>query len=351
MDNVKSKMHAAVLHGPMDLRLEQVDRPIRRDDEALVRIAVNGLCGSDIHFYKEGRLGPFVVDRPYIPGHEAVGAVVEIGDNGFGLSEGDRVTIEPGIACRKCRYCKSGRYNLCPDVTFLSAPPVNGTFAEYIAVPWDFLFKVPDSLPDEEAALVEPLSVGIQACNRASLKPGMSFAVIGAGPIGLITYLAATAYGAGPGIVLDIQQDRLDFAQSLGAFLCIDTRSANAVEATLSATEDGVDVVFDCTGSSQACGITPKLAVRGGVVVVVGWPELPQFPFPMEIVLEKELDVRGVNRYCNTYPIAIKLLAERRVNLGRLISHRFTFESVVDAFRFASENPSKITKVVVTNTP
>src|SRR6056297_3663717 len=211
-----SKMNAAVLHGPNDLRFEVVERPIPKDDEALVSISVNGICGSDIHFFKEGRLGPFVVDRPYIPGHEAAGRVVRVGSSAAGIREGDRVAIEPGIPCRRCRHCKTGRYNLCRSVRFLSAPPENGTFAEYVAVPGDFLHPLPDSLTDEDGAFLEPLSVAIQACNRAGITAGSTFVVLGAGPIGLITALAARAYGATPLGIVDVNERRLEFARGLG---------------------------------------------------------------------------------------------------------------------------------------
>ncbi|MFW6288875.1 MAG: NAD(P)-dependent alcohol dehydrogenase [Spirochaetota bacterium] len=343
-----TKMNAAVLHGPNDLRFEVVDRPIPGEDEALVAISVNGICGSDIHFFKEGRLGPFVVDQPYIPGHEAVGRVVQIGPSAAGVREGDRVAIEPGIPCRRCRHCKSGRYNLCRSVRFLSAPPENGTFAEYAALPADFLHRVPDTMSDEEAAFAEPLSVAIQACNRGALKPATSFAVLGAGPIGLITYLTAVAYGAGPGIIVDLNPNRLEFARSLAGMQTVNPAIDDVVQSVLSMTEaTGVDTVFDCTGSSKAASLAPELAAAGGVVVLVGWPEVARPEFPLETILEKELDVRGVNRYCNTFPAAIRLLGERRVDLRPLISHRFAFSSVVDAFSFAARSPSETIKVMV----
>ncbi|TVQ23082.1 MAG: NAD(P)-dependent alcohol dehydrogenase [Spirochaetaceae bacterium] len=340
-------MNAAVLHGPNDLRFEVVERPIPKEDEALVAIAVNGICGSDIHFFKEGRLGPFVVDRPYIPGHEAAGRVDRVGASAAGIREGDRVAIEPGIPCRRCRHCKTGRYNLCRNVRFLSAPPENGTFAEYAAVPADFLHRIPDTMSDEEAAFAEPLSVAIQACNRAALKPATSFVVLGAGPIGLITYLTAVAYGAGPGIIVDLNANRLEFARSLSGVQTLNPVVDDVVRSVVDATDGGAGTVFDCTGSSKAAALAPELAAAGGVVVLVGWPEVANPEFPLETILEKEIDVRGVNRYCNTFPAAIMLLSERRVDLRPLISHRFAFSSVVDAFSFAAGSPSETIKVMV----
>ena len=344
------KMAAAILHGPGDLRYEDCQTPTPRADEVLVRVSVNGLCGSDIHFFERGELGPFKVTSPYIPGHEACGVVVRSADGAESPAIGQRVAIEPGIPCRRCELCKTGRYNLCADVVFLSAPPVNGTFAEYVAVAADFAHSVPNTVTDEAAAFVEPVSVGIQACKRAGLKAGDSIAILGAGPIGLVTLLVARAFGAADVFVVDILENRVKFAQELGATDAIDAGHQSPVERIRQATDGrGIDVVFDTSGSSDACRLAPQLAKRGGVVTLVGWPETSDFAYPVELILEKELDVRGVNRYCNTYPRAISLLASGQINVEPLVSHRFPFEQVVDAFRFASEHRASAIKIMVTN--
>ena len=345
-------MRAAVLHGAGDLRFEKVDRPRAQEGEALVRIRANGLCGSDIHFYEAGRLGPFIVDRPYIPGHEAAGEIVEVRDDSRsrgGLSVGTRVVIEPGIPCRRCSYCRTGLYNLCTNVRFLSAPPENGTFAEYAALATDFCYPVPDDLTDEEAALTEPVSVGVHACNRAALRPGEPFAIVGAGPIGLITMLVAFAYGAGPAVVVDLAPARREKAVELGATHGIDGADADAaVQEILDVTDgEGVPFVFDTSGSAAGCALAPRIARRAGSVTLVGWPEVATFPYPIEQVIEKELDVRGINRYRNTYPTALALMSRRKIDVRPLISHRFAFDEVVQAFEFASGNRDKTIKVIV----
>ena len=349
MTGIATMMNAAVLHGAGDLRYEQVAVPKPGPDEVLVRIRMNGLCGSDIHFYERGQLGPFRVTSPYIPGHEACGVVVQAASSVSGPVVGQRVAIEPGIPCRRCEACKSGRYNLCPDVVFMSAPPVNGTFAEYVAVAADFAHPVPDAVDDEQAAFVEPVSVGIQACNRAGLRAGDTIAVLGAGPIGLVTLLVARAYGASDAYAVDLLDNRLDLARSLGAS-AINASKTDTVEAIQDLTQGrGVDVVFDTSGSSAACKLTPYLAKRGGVVTLVGWPEIADVAYPIEVILEKELDIRGVNRYANTYPTAISLLASGRLDVGPLISHRFPFEDVVAAVDFASRHRSETIKVMIGN--
>ena len=337
-------MKAAVLHGAGDLRLERVPVPIRKDNEVLVKILVNGLCGSDIHFYAEGKLGPFVVDEPYIPGHEAVGEVVE----GPEFSEGELVVIEPGIPCGKCEFCRSGRYNLCPEVVFLSAPPINGTFAEYIAIDASMVHRLPVGVSVEAGALAEPFSVGMQACTRAQLKPGSSVAIVGSGPIGLITMLVARSFGVSKVFMIDMLDSRLAKAKELGADICINASEDSVSRQIAFHTQGrGVDVVFDTSGSSKGTASTPFLAKRGGVVVLVGWPEIAQFPFSLETVIEKELDIRGVNRYCNTFAPILSLLASKAISVEGIISHRFSFDQVVEAFRFATEHRNEVNKIVI----
>lgn len=340
-------MDAAVLHAAGDLRLERVAVPSPEDDGVLIRITCNGICGSDIHFFEEGRLGPFTVTKPYIPGHEACG-VVEEAPADVPIRRGMRVAVEPGIPCRRCRHCKTGRYNLCPNVVFLSAPPVDGTFADYVTVPWDFAHPLPEELDDEAGAFVEPVSVAVQACNRGGLQPGATVIITGGGPIGLVTLLVALAYGAGKVIVADLLEHRLRLAESLGAHATINAGTSDLLRAALDVTEgDGADLVIDTSGSSAACARTPELSRRGGVVVLVGWPELPSFDYPVEQIIERELDVRGVNRYCNTYPQAISLMEARALDIKSLISHRFDFADVVEAFTFAAHNRSETVKVMV----
>jgi len=345
-----TRMAAAVLHGVRDLRYENVPLPEPEADEVLIKISANGLCGSDIHFYECGELGPFKVTRPYIPGHEACGTVVEAARSGNGPKAGERVAIEPGIPCRRCALCKSGRYNLCQDVVFLSAPPINGTFAEYAAVAADFAHPLPDGVDDESGAFVEPISVGIQACTRCGLQAAQNVAVVGAGPIGLVTFLVARAFGAAEVFVVDVLANRLEIARELGATATVNGRESDPVGVISELTNGrGVDVVFDTSGSSAACAMAPEITARGGVITLVGWPEKGTFPYPIETVIEKELDVRGVNRYCNTYPRAIALLAAGKIDVGALVTHRFPFGKVCEAFEFATENRASTIKVMILN--
>jgi len=177
MMHTNTTMQAAVLHRAGDFRMEWVPRKEPANGEVEIRILCNGICGSDVHFYREGRLGPFVVDRPYIPGHECSGIVSSVGSGVTTVREGDRVVAEPGIPCRHCHHCLSGRYNLCTEVRFLSAPPIDGTLAEYVIVPDLWAHPFPDSLEAEVAALAEPFAVGLHAIRRGGVQLGQKVAV------------------------------------------------------------------------------------------------------------------------------------------------------------------------------
>lgn len=352
MEPGNDRMSAAVLHGIRDLRYEHVSVPPTRPDEVLVRITMNGLCGSDIHFFKEGKLGPFVVDRPYIPGHEACGIVVREAATPGGPRNGTRVAVEPGVPCRRCALCKSGRYNLCRDVVFMSAPPVNGTFAEYAAVAADFAHPLPSSVDEESAAFVEPLSVAVQACTRAGLQAAATVAVIGAGPIGLVTMLVARAFGAARVCLVDTLPSRLELGARLGATATIDARESGPQVRLAELTDGlGADFVIDASGSAAACASAPALAARGGSVTIIGWPEKSSFPYPVETIIEKELDVHGVNRYCNAFPRAIALLASGAIDVHPLVSHRYPLDRVTEAFSFAADHPAETIKVMVHASP
>ena len=343
-------MRAAVLSGPGNLQLAEVADPVPRDDEVLVRIHANGICGSDIHFYEDGRLGPYVVEKPYIPGHEACGTVISEPKSVVEAPRiGQRVAIEPGIPCRRCTFCKNGRYNLCTSVRFLSAPPENGTFADMVAMPWDFVHILPDSVDDETGAFVEPVSVAVQACERSEISAGETVLVIGAGPIGLILGLVAAQYGAARIYIADILPHRLALADKLGFDGIFNPASRDIREEVIEVTGGGADIVFDASGSSSAVSQTPNLVMRGGRIVLIGWPDRGVFEFPFEQVLEKELDVRGVNRYCNTYKKSISLMSRGGFNPGELISHRFAFEDIQEAFRFSSENRTQTVKVLISH--
>lgn len=277
-------------------------------------------------------------------GHEGSGVVRMVGEDVSGFEEGNRVAIEPGVPCSGCRPCKSGRYNLCPGVKFAATPPVDGSLAHFIVHPASFCYKLPPMISFDEAALFEPLSVGVHACRRGNVALGDDVLITGAGPIGLVSMLVAKASGAAHVTILDIDADRLQVAKELGADRVIVTHTASDPKVT--AEEIEADVCIDATGVESAIKTCMYGAKRGGVVVLVGMGK-PDISLPVLEMGIRELDVRGVFRYANTYSTALELVASGKVQMKRLVTHRFKMTDAEDAFETARDRASKAIKVVI----
>lgn len=331
---------AAVLHGPGDLRLEDVAVPVPAPDEVLVEIRAVGVCGSDTHYYREGRVGSHVVRAPLILGHETAGVVVERGSAARRHEPGTRVALEPGVPDRRCRQCLSGHYNLCPNVRFFATPPVDGTFCRYQVIHEDFAYPLPDHLSDEAGALAEPLSVGLWATRRAGVGPGDHVLVTGAGPVGLLMVQVARIRGATAVTVTDVADDRLAVAADLGA-----TTTLRAAEADLRGLD--ADVLLECSGVPAVLA-DALLALRpAGTAVAVGMGGDGTASLPVWRLQERELWLTGSFRYANTYPQAIALLAEERVRTDRLITHRFGLDEAEAALRAVDEDPGALKPMVL----
>ena len=342
------KIKAAVLHGIDDVRIEEVDFPQMKEGEVLIKMKSVGVCGSDVHYYKHGKIGSFVVEKPMILGHECAGEIVEVAKDVKGFKAGDRVAVEPGYTCRKCVYCKSGRYNLCPDVTFMATPPIDGAYVEYVAWPADFVFHLPDNMTYDHGALMEPLAVGMHAVRRSRLKPGEPVIIMGAGTIGLVTILAAKAAGAGEIIVSDLEDVRLDMAQKLGATKTLNASKENVVEFVKDFTHGfGIEVVFETAGSVPTTQQTIDVVARGGRIVWVGMAGEDIFPMPVIDAISKEVDIMGIFRYTNVYPYAIQLVSNGRMDIDPLVTHRYSLDNVIEALEVAHERRDGAVKVMV----
>jgi L-iditol 2-dehydrogenase len=344
-----SAMKAAVLHGIEDLRLE--DRPVPRlqkPDDVLIRVRAIGVCGSDIHYYRHGRIGRFVVEAPMVLGHECAGEVVGVGSAVATLEVGDRVAVEPGVPCRQCESCRTGRYNLCPDVAFLATPPVDGAFCEFIVSPADFAFKLPDTVSLGAGAMMEPLSVGFHAARRGRLTAGDTVAILGAGPIGQTAFQAARAFGAATTIMTDVVPYRLDFARRAGATHVLNSGETDPVAAVQDLTAGrGADVVIECAGAPDTLQQGIRMVKRGGKVVVVGLPAVAELPLPMHEVTTREADLCGIFRYANVYGRAIAATAAGQCEVESLITHRWGLLQAEEAVLFADEHKNECMKVLV----
>jgi L-iditol 2-dehydrogenase len=314
-------MAVAVLHAPGDLRIEERPVPEPAAGEVLVQVTSVGVCGSDVHYYEHGRIGDFVVEQPIVLGHETAGLIVDVGAGVPPSRVGERVSLEPGRSCGHCRECRTGQYNLCPQMRFHATPPVDGTLAEFVVHPANLVFTVPDSMSDNAAALLEPLSVAVYALRKADVRGGDTVLVSGAGPIGLLMAQVALASGAAHVTVTDISEVRLDAAARLGA-----------TEVLLATQEPGrqFDAYIDCSGAPSAI-LTGARAVRpGGRIVLVGMgPDALTLPFGA--VQQRELLVTGIFRYRHTWPAAIALAGTPHVQLDALVSQEFPLPSVEQA--------------------
>ncbi len=304
-----------------------------------VRIAVHtvGVCGSDVHYYTHGRIGSFVVKEPMILGHEAAGVVVEVGAGVTHLKAGDRVCMEPGIPDSTSRASKLGIYNVDPAVTFWATPPVHGCLTPEVVHPAAFTYKLPDNVSFSEGAMVEPFAIGMQSALRARIQPGDIGLVTGAGPIGMMTALAALAGGCARVYVADLAQPKLGIIGAYEGIETINITRQPAAEAIAEATDGwGADVVFECSGAAPAILGLPALARPGGTVVLVG---MPVDPVPVDIVglQAKELRIETVFRYANIYDRAIALIGAGKVDLKPLISATLPFEDSIKGFDRAVE--------------
>lgn len=341
-------MKAAVLNKPMEIELKEIPVPEVSGHDVLVKVMAVGICGSDIHYYEHGRIGRYVVEQPLVLGHECAGIVVRTGEKVTKFQPGDRVAIEPGVTCGTCKYCKEGRYNLCPEVEFLATPPVDGAFVQYISHREDFLYAIPDSVSYEAAALNEPFSVGLHAAARANLKPGSTVAIMGMGPVGLTAIGAAKAYGASKIIVTDLEKNRLEAAAQLGATHTINVLETDALAEIKKLTNgEGVDVAFETAGNPKALQAALASAKRGGKLAIIGLPPQDEIGMNVPAIADNELDIVGIFRYANTYPAGINFISSGIIDMDRLITHRFSLNQVHQAMETARVDKKSSIKVVV----
>ncbi|RLI37038.1 NAD(P)-dependent alcohol dehydrogenase [Candidatus Bathyarchaeota archaeon] len=343
---MKGKMKVAVLHKALDMRIEEMDIPEIGPGEVLVRIRSVGICGSDVHYYLHGRIGSFVVRKPIILGHECSGDIVEVGEKVENLKVGQRVTIEPGFVCGKCRYCREGRYNLCRKVRFYGTPPDNGAFAEYVSAPAENAYPIPDNMSYEEGAMIEPLAVGMMAAKRGSVTVHDRVAILGAGPIGQMVLQAVKAHGVLEAYITDVVDYRLEYAERLGADVTINPEREDVVGRILNLTGgEGADVVIDASGAPQAVRQAFEAVRPGGRIVLVGMYPFISFEVPLLLTVMKEIDVLGVFRYANVFHDAIRCVSSGRVDVKSLITHRFPLDRIVEGFETQIKkigNPMKI---------
>lgn len=342
-------MKAAHLIEAMHMEIrDDMPMPKLEPGKAIVKMEYCGVCGSDVHFYREGHVGDIVAPDNFILGHEVAGTVVEVAPDVQGLKPGDRVALEPGYPCGKCKLCRTGFYNLCTSVRFFADPPTAGALQEYVSHPADMCFKLPDNVSTMEGALVEPLAVGLHATAQGNVGLGDRIIILGGGCIGLVTLMSAKARGASEMVVVDLFEKRLEMAKRLGATAVINAKEENVEERIRELFNgEGADIVFETAGSPHTIEQTSHFARRGGTVVLVGMASQAVLPYNLQQVMQKELKIHSVFRYRNLYPTAIAAIASGNIDVKQIVSDEFSFEDSDLAFRTVVEKASDVVKAVI----
>jgi D-xylulose reductase len=340
-------MKALVLEKTKILALREIEiEEHLGPNDVRIKVESVGICGSDVHYYKFGSIGSFVVDKPMVLGHEASGSIIEVGQNVNTLKIGDRVCMEPGIPDLNSKASKLGYYNLDPTVRFWATPPIHGCLRENVVHPAGFTYKLPDNVSYDEGAMIEPFAVGLQAVRKASIKPGDIALVTGAGTIGLLTGMAAMAGGCSKVIITDIIQPKLDIAARFG-MLSVNVKNQNIIDVVRDVTGGwGVNIVFEASGNDIAINDVFKTLCPGGKAIFIG---MPVKPVPIDVVAAqaKEISMETIFRYANVFPSAISLISSGKIDVKPLVTDRYNFIDSIKAFEYAANPRPASVKVVI----
>ena len=347
-ENSLCTMRVTRLHGIGDIRLEDVPRPAPGPGEVLLKVASVGVCGSDVHYYVDGRIGDQVVTDPIMMGHEFSAWVAGLGAGVKSPEIGELVAVEPAIPCGECESCLHGHPNICPDVRFCGTPPIDGVFGEYTVMPAENCFVLPEAIGPEEGAMLEPLGIAIHTVDLAHLKPGQTIAVLGAGPIGLLTAAVAKAAGASLIYMTEPLDSRRQFALDYVADVVLNPDETDVVAEILRMTGGrGVDVAFEAAGATETPDQAAAVARPGGKVIVVGIPSDDRMTMTASTVRRKGLTIKLVRRMKHTYPRAIRLVETGMVDVKPLVTHLFPLERIAEAFEMLVAYDDGVLRAVI----
>lgn len=345
---IPKTMKAAVLHGVHDLRIEERPVPVPGPGEALLRVRAVGVCGSEIHYYREGRIGDAVVDKPVIPGHEFAGEVVALGPGVEGVEVGQAVAVDPAIPCHKCELCIAGDNHVCLSLRFCGMPGQDGAYREYLAWPAENCHPLPPGADFVAGAMAEPAAVGFQALKVAPVRLGDSVLIIGCGPIGLVTLQAALLSGAAKVIVSDVLDYRLDVARQLGADVVLNPKRDDVLARVMEETGGmGVDVAYEAYGSAETFQQAIEAARPRGRVGLIGIPAEDELPLNLHKARRKESRIVYVRRCVNEYPRVLAMMEAGRLDLGYLVTHTFPLDRVEEALQRVEAYGDGVVKALV----
>jgi L-iditol 2-dehydrogenase len=346
-------MKAVRWHGPRDMRLEEAPRPEPAPHEVLIRVASVGVCGSDIHYYLDGRIGSQILTAPVILGHEYAGVVEAAGPEADPALVGQRVAVEPGIPCLRCEWCRTGHYNVCRDMFFPGGPGCDGALKAYMPVHGDFCFPIPDEMSFPVAAMLEPVAVALHTVELAGVSPGETAAIMGLGPIGLLTAQAAKLSGIHVLYGADLLPWRVEAARKYGVDAALhnpggEEGGMQIADGIMSLTGGrGVDVAFDCTNAPEGLDMACRVTRPAGRCVLTGISGSDMDPLPVSIVRRRELNLQWCRRFRFNFPAAIALTASGKMDAASLITHSFPLEKAAEAFELVATNSDNVLKASV----
>ena len=343
-------MKRALLTGPGQFVLEETPKPSPQAGEALVRITAVGVCGSDMHMFKEGNIGGICLEagRPAVVGHEAVGVVEAVGSGGEASQVGQRVLVEPAIPCGRCPWCLAGKANVCPHHEFLGLPPKDGALQEYMVHPAHLCAPIPEELSDDQAVLLEPLAIALHAIDRVNFRPGSAAAVLGSGPIGLSVLMLLHEMGCHPLIATDKLEYRLDFARQMGATHTLNPRRDDVVARVHELTGGyGSAYTFEAAGDAETFRQMVAAAGPAGQVAVLGIPAKDEIAFQASVARRKGLDVRMIRRSNRTTERAMAWALRNHMPLGKLATHHWPMSQVQQAFETVAAYADGVVKGIV----
>jgi len=342
-------MKAMVLTGIRQMEMMDWPDPMMTNDtDVLLKLETIGVCGSDIHYYTTGKIGSQVVQFPYPVGHESGGTVVKVGDGVTAVKPGDRVAIEPAISCGECDQCLQGRPNTCRNIKFLGCPgQIDGCLSEYIVMPEESCFPIPDHMSFTEAAISEPLAIGVYAVRQSIPMKGAKVGILGFGPIGMSVLLPAKAYGADTFYVTDKIDERLKVAKEVGASWTGNPDKIDVAEAINKEEKMQLDVVFECCGQQDAIDNALEILKPGGKLMLIGIPEVDKLCFKMDLMRRKEITVVNVRRQIHSVQEALDLIADGRVDVSKMATHNYSFKDTKAAFDLVAGYQDGVMKAMI----
>lgn len=342
-------MKSMMLTGIRQMEMKEIPEPvITGPHEVKIKMAVLGICGSDIHYYTQGKIGSQQADYPYSVGHEGAGIVVETGSAVTRVKIGDKIAIEPALPCGSCDQCRSDRSHTCRNIRFLGTPgQAGGCLAEYLVMPEKNCYPLPGNLTLDHGSASEPMAIGVYSVKKAGTISGLKIGILGFGPIGLSVFLASKAGGIDSAFISDKINDRLKTATSEGAVLISNPMEEDTVSIIKEKEPLGLDVVFECCGQQEAFDQAVDILKPGGKLMVIGIPEFDRWSVNVETTRRHEIMIQFIRRQVDCVDRTIELMESGKINIKNMITHRFDFEKTKEAFDLVAGYRDGVMKAVI----